>query len=189
VAADSTLQDALARVSGYRDREIALREKARGDFDGETLTGSAAETIAALRDHLKVRVQDALSKPGVQVVLVEDGVGRIGLCGIDPQNLLQVDEGVLLHTRWLRPCAGSALDGEFNTPVVHDRNAGTMRAVIGDPDEVKLTVGGTAVALRGGLVLSAVDDVEIESPGLDLRCSRADVEFNGNALRIRPRPE
>jgi hypothetical protein len=188
VGADSTLQDALAVVSGYRDREIALRENARRDFDSEALTVSAAESIAALRDRLKTRVQSAFERPGVQIVILEDGIGRIGLCGIDPQNLLQVDEGVLFHTRWLRPCAGSALEGEFNTPVVHDRNAGTMRAVIGTGDEVKLTLGGMAVTLRGAQTILAAEDVEIESPGLTLTCARADVEIEGNVLTIRPLP-
>jgi hypothetical protein len=189
VETNATLQDALARLSGYRDRENALRDKALGAFGAEALKASAVELIAALRDSLKSRVDRALSRPGVQVVILADGVGRIGLCGIDPQNLLQVDQGVLLHTRWLRPCAGSALEGEFNTPVVHDRNAGTMRAVIGEPQAVMVTVGGEVVALGGERSMNAARDVEVESPGLTLRCSRADVEIEGLVLRIRPLPD
>jgi hypothetical protein len=188
VEANGTLQDVLAEAGGYRDREIELREKAQREFDSRMLTASAAESIDALRESLKARVQRELARPGVQIIILADGVGRIGLCGIDPQNLLQVDEGVLFHTRWLRPCAGSALEGEFTTPVVHDRNAGTMRAVIGAWNDVKLTVGGMAVTHRS-LNMSGAEQVEVDSPGLTLRCSRADVEIEGNVLRIRLLPD
>jgi hypothetical protein len=185
---NSTLQDALAESSGYRDRELELREKAQREFDTGTLTATVVESIDALRQSLLARVQSELARPGVQIVILADGVGRIGLCGIDPQNLLQVDEGVLFHTRWLRPCAGAALEGEFTTPVVHDRNTGTMRAVIGPWNDVKLTVGGMAVTQRSRNMPGA-EHVELESPGLTLRCSRADVEIEGDVLRIRPLPD
>src|SRR5436190_1559693 len=54
----------------------------------------------------------------------------LGMCGLDPQNLLQVEPGVVLHTRWLQACAGD-FQATFNTPVLQDGNTQTLRAVIG----------------------------------------------------------
>lgn len=187
IETDLTLQDALADASGYRDRESALQLMAYDLFDGMKLDKEARGSVEALRADLRVRVDSALARPGVRVVINAEGLGgSIGMCGIDPQNLLQVDEGILFHTRWLRPCSGSALQGEFNTPVVHDQNAGTLEAVIGHLNEVKLTVDGQTLTLGGEESILGAVDVELESPGLTLRCSRADVEIDGSLLTIRP---
>jgi hypothetical protein len=187
VEADLTLQDMLADVSGYRYRESALQLRAYDEFDGFTLHEEAQESVEALRAELKVRVDSALARPGVRVVISAEGLGGfIGMCGIDPQNLLQVDDGILFHTRWLRPCAGSALQGEFNTPVVQDQNAGTLEAVIGDLGEVRLSVDGQSVTLGGTDSIMGAVEVELESPGLTLRSSRADIEIDGAVLTIRP---
>ncbi len=187
-ARDLTLQETLAELSGYRVREAALQLMAYNQFDGPALMSETAASIDALRRRLKARVDSALSQPGVRVVISAEGIGGyIGLCGIDPQNLLQVDSGILFHTRWLRPCAGSALQGEFNTPVVHDQNAGTLEAVIGPVGEVSLTIGGQPVPLGGQETVADAADVQIESPGLTLRSERADVEIDGQLLTIRPR--
>jgi hypothetical protein len=159
----------------HREREIALRRVAGREFDDAALAIAAAESIDALRARLKARVEQALARPGVRVVIETDAIGGVGLCGIDPQNLLQVDDGVLFDTRWLRPCAGAALLGEFTAPVVHDRNAGTLTTVIGAPEEVKLIIGGAAVALGGASRLAGAVDIVLESPGLTLRSARADI--------------
>ncbi|HSG80910.1 MAG TPA: hypothetical protein VLC48_01565, partial [Gemmatimonadota bacterium] len=155
--------------------------------DGVALRDEAMESVEAMRARLKARVDSALARPGVRVVISAEGLGGyIGLCGIDPQNLLQVDDGVLFHTRWLRPCAGTALQGEFNMPVVQDQNAGTLEAVIGDRDEVRLTIGGQVVRLGGSERIAGAADVEVESPGLTMRAARADIEIDGERLTIRP---
>ncbi len=183
-----TLQETLAELSGYRVREAALQVMAYEQFDWWTLASETEVSIEDLRRRLKTRVDSVLSQPGVRVVISAEHIGGyIGLCGIDPQNLLQVDSGVLFHTRWLRPCAGSALQGEFNTPVVHDQNAGTLEAVIGMLGEVTLTIGGVAVSLGGEDSLSGAADVEIESPGLTLRSALADIEIDRQLLTVRPR--
>jgi hypothetical protein len=106
------------------------------------------------------------------VVAVE---GRfLGLCGIDPQNLLQVEPGILLHTRWLRACAGDALQATFNTPVVQDQNAQVMRAVVGADSSVKVSEA------QGG--------VRVESPLVTLSAPKAEVSRDGRVLTVRIRP-
>ncbi len=181
-----TIQEAVAEYSGYREREATLRREAELEFDAATLAADAGALVDALRSRLRTRVDSALSQPGVRIVILTDQLGGVGLCGIDPQNLLQVDAGVLFHTRWLRPCAGSALQGEFNTPVVHDRNVGSFEAVIGPPREVRLTVAGQLVTLGGTDMISGATEVEIESPGLTLRSTLADVEIDGDVIQLRP---
>jgi hypothetical protein len=106
----------------------------------------------------------------VQLVATVEG-RYLGLCGIDPQNLLQVEPGVLLHTRWLQACAGD-FQATFNTPVVQDRAAQTLRAVVGPDSTVIVTPDG-----EGG--------VRIESPLVSLRASKAEVAREGQVLRIR----
>jgi len=55
-----------------------------------------------------VQRDSILTAPGLEVVIDASAVGGMAMCGIDPQNLLQVGHGVLLHRRWVRPCAGGA---------------------------------------------------------------------------------
>jgi hypothetical protein len=118
-------------------------------------------------------VDSVLAAPGVQLIVTLEG-GYLGLCGIDPQNLLQVEPGVLLHTRWLRACAGDALQATFNTPVVQDRNAQTLRAVVGADSTVTVTTG-------------AQGDLRIESPVVSLRAAKADVARDGRVLTVKIR--
>ncbi len=184
---DLTLQESLARASGYRAYETALRREARRRFDAEAVGAAAEESIEALRSRLATRVDSVLSRPGVRLLIEAKALGFVGLCGIDPQNLLQVDAGVLLHTRWFQPCVGSALQGQFTTPVVHDQNALTLEAVIGAPAEVELTVDGEPVALTDGLSLSGAEAVALDAPGATFRFSLADIEMEDGILTIRPR--
>jgi hypothetical protein len=93
------------------------------------------------------------------------------MCGIDPQNLLQVSPGVLLHTRWVQICSGDALQATFNTPVVQDRNAQTLRAVVGEDSTVKVTNGPDG-------------DVRIESPLVSLRAKKGEVSRDGRVLTV-----
>jgi len=109
----------------------------------------------------------------------------IGLCGFDPQNMLQAGNGIVLHTRWLRICSGAAFDGEFHTPVVQSAGNTTLGAVIGDAGAVRLTVRGSPVALTELTVMAGAEDVRIESPGLTLRIARTDLARDGTVLRIK----
>lgn len=178
-----SLQDGLADAVGYRASERALRRQAESTFVMARLRAAADSGVAGLRAFRRVQVDSVLAAPGVLLSVSMEG-RAIGMCGIDPQNLLQVEPGVLLHTRWVRLCAGPALDATFNTPVVHDRNTQTARAVIGADSTVKLTVGGQPIALEN-VSLSAAADVRIESPLISLHAARADIVREGRRLLVR----
>jgi hypothetical protein len=184
-----TLQDALAFASGARDAETAARRAAERAFGMAALRLQADEGLARLRALRRAQVDSLVGAAGVLLTIVLDSLppGRVGLCMIDPQNLLQADAGVLLHTRAMRACAGSALDASFTTAVVHDRPGGSIRAVIGAADAVRVTSGGKPLALNEGEQTEAVD-VRIETPTLTLRAARADLERRGRELSVRPKP-
>ena len=167
-----TVQDALADASGYRSEESALRRQAESTFAIAKLRGAADSGVGRLRAARRAQVDSVLNAPGVQLVVTVEG-RYLGLCGIDPQNLLQVEPGVLLHTRWLRACAGD-FQATFNTPVVHDRTAQVLRAVVGADSTVKVTTG-------------AQGDVQIESPLVSLRAGKAEVSRDGRVLTVKIR--
>jgi hypothetical protein len=50
---------------------------------------------------------------------------------------------------------------------------------------VRVTVRGAPIALADLGRLAGVEEVRIESPGLTLRVSRADLERDGTPLRLR----
>ena len=165
-----TVQDALADASGYRSQELALRRQAESTFVLAKLRTAADSGVAGLRAFRRAQVDSVLAAPGVQLVVTVEG-RYLGLCGIDPQNLLQVEPGVLLHTRWLQACAGD-FQATFNTPVVQDRAAQTLRAVVGADSTVQVTTG-------------AAGDVRIESPLVSLRAAKADVSRDGRVLTVK----
>ena len=166
-----TVQDALADATGYRAQELGLRRQAESTFVIATLRRSADSGVAGLRAFRRAQVDSVLAAPGVLLVVTVEG-RYLGLCGIDPQNLLQVEPGVLLHTRWLHACAGDAFQATFNTPVVQDRNAQSLRAVVGADSTMTVTVG-------------AQGDVRIESPLVSLRATKADVSRDGRVLTVK----
>jgi len=168
-----TVQEALAEASGYRATERALRRQAESAFVMTRLRTAADSGVAGLRAARKARVDSVLGVPGVQLVVTVQG-RSLGLCGIDPQNLLQVEPGVLLHTRWVQVCAGD-LQATFNTPVVQDRNAQSLRAVIGADSTVQITT-------------SPAGDVKIESPLVSLRAAKADVAREGQVVTVKIGP-
>lgn len=98
--------------------------------------------------------------------------------------MLQVDAGVFLHTRWLRPCIGSALRGEFNTPVVHDQIAGTLVAVLGASGDVDILTGDGALTLEDGRRLTGVEDLRIAAGTATIQSERADLLLRGRVLEI-----
>ena len=169
-----TVQDALADASGYRAQELALRRQAESTFVMARLRTSADSGMAGLRAFRRAQVDTVLAAPGVELVVTVEG-RYLGLCGIDPQNLLQVEPGVLLHSRWVQACAGDVFQATFNTPVVQDRNAQVLRAVVGADSTVKVTVG-------------AQGDLRIESPLVSLRATKADVSRDGRVLTVKIKP-
>jgi len=82
-----------------------------------------------------------------------------------------VEPGILLHTRWVHACAGD-FQATFNTPVVQDRNAQSLRAVVGADSTVTVTAG-------------AQGDVRIEAPLVSLRAAKADVSRDGRVLTVK----
>jgi len=166
-----TVQDALADASGYRSQELALRRQAESTFVLAKLRSAADSGVGRLRAFRRAQVDSVLNAPGVQLVVTVEG-RSLGLCGIDPQNLLQVEPGVLLHTRWLQACAGDVLQATFNTPVVQDRNAQMLRAVVGADSTVHVTT-------------RAQGDVQVESPLVSLRATNAEVSRDGRVLTVK----
>jgi hypothetical protein len=170
VEQDFTLQDALADATGYRAQEQALRRQADSTFKSAQLQTAADSGVARLRAARKAQVDSLLNAPGVELVVSMEG-RSIGMCGIDPQNLLQVESGVLLHTRHMVACAGDLLQATFNTPVVQDRNAQTLRAIVGADSTVKVT--------------SADSTVQVESPVVTLRARKAEVSRDGRVVTVK----
>jgi hypothetical protein len=182
---NATLQDALAEVVGFWERQRAWQAEAYLDHGGPELAALAARSVNEHRELRRAQVEDALAQPGVRLVILGDALGYIGMCGIDPQNLLQVDEGVLLHTRWFVACAGSELHAEFTTPVLQDQANSRLEAVVGSTGEVKVTVGGEPLEFGDGRMEGA-SDVRVEAPGVTLSAPLADIEMEGTVLTIRP---
>ena len=185
VALDLTMEEALAEAAGFRDPERALLARAARAVDTAALGAAARVGVERLRAIRHAQVDSVLARPGVRVVLRADSLpgARLGLCGIDPQNLLQVSPGVLLHTRWVRVCGGGAA-AEFTTAVVQDRAAGTFTAVVGPDDSVTVTAAGAAVAQPG-----TYDAVKVESPSLTFSAPRAMVRRTGSVLEVVPLPK
>lgn len=184
VAENLTLQDLLAEVSEYRRAEHDLRRRAEGAFAMRAIEAAADSGVGKLRAFRRAQVDSLLGAPGVLLVVTLEG-RSLGLCGIDPQNLLQVDQGVLLHTRWVQPCAGDALQATFNTPVVQDRNVVSLRAVVGADSSVRLTVRGQATELRDGSRLENATAVRLESPLFTLQAAKADISREGRVVTVR----
>jgi hypothetical protein len=187
---NETLQDALTRLSGLDALESRLLGLATLESDSVRAAGIARAGIERLRALRAAQVDSALARPGI---LLELSATRLpskdfGSCSFDPQNLFQVTETMQLHGRTWRPCSGAALVAEFNVPAVHDRTAGTIRAVIGTEEEVKITIGGQPVTITDGQTLSAAKDVKVEAPRASVQSATASVSRSGRVLRITPLP-
>ncbi|HMA40852.1 MAG TPA: hypothetical protein VKP10_12280 [Gemmatimonadales bacterium] len=188
VREDRTVQEELAAVTGYGVREARLIAAARARFDWPALAQSTAATIAGLESLRRAQRDSILAAPGIELVIDASAVGGMGTCGIDPQNLLQAGQGALLHRRWVRPCAGKALDAEFTTPVVQDQQAGTVRAVIGDETTLRWTASGTPLALPDGARLGDVRDLRLDAPLVTVQAAHVAVERSGRTVIVRLLP-
>jgi hypothetical protein len=185
-----TLQDALADASGARATERAVLAQVSTEFDAAALGRSAEVAVDRLRDLRERQVDSLLSAPGLRIVLILDSMPgrRVGLCGIDPQNLLQVDAERLLHTRWVRPCSGSALQATFTTPVVQDSRQGVWQAVLSPGDTARIQSAGTPLLVESGGRRVSARNLEIASAGVELRAARAELWRDSRSLFIRILP-
>lgn len=185
VRADRTLQEELTVATGCCDRAAQLIAAARARFHWPALVRSTAATIASLEALRHAQRDSILDAPGIELVIDASAAGGMGVCGIDPQNLLQAGHGVLLHRRWVRPCAGKALESEFTTPVVQDQRAGTVTAVIGDETTLRWTANGAPVSMPDGARLADVRDLRIEAPLATVHAAHAAVERSGRTVTVR----
>lgn len=185
-----TLQEALADASGAREIERALLAQVSTEFDAAALARSAEAAVDRLRDLRQRQVDSLLAAPGLRIVLILDSMpGRsVGLCGIDPQNLLQVDAERLLHTRWVRPCSGSALQATFTTPAVQDSRQGVWQAVLSPSDPLRIQSGGTPLLVESGGRPVRARDLALDSAGLELQAARAELWRDSRSLFIRILP-
>jgi hypothetical protein len=183
-----TLQDALAEASGYRAREASLVADARMRHGGGALAAAAEREVTELRALRAAQADSIRSAPGLLLRITSAELGRgIGLCGIDPQNLLRASETVTLHTRWVRLCAGPALSAEVTARSVHDEAAGTVEVPLGDASAVKVTVDGQPAAPDDGFH-AGPSAVRIDSPAIALTSARARLERHGRVLVLTPLP-
>lgn len=186
LANDLTLAEALAHAAGAPADTDAVAAEAGRRLGIASLRERAARNVASLRASRAARADGVLAAPGIVLRVSAERLGaRINPCGFDPQNLLMVDERRLLHTRWLRACAGG-LEAEFNTPVVED--GGSFTAAAGEEAEVRITIGGGVVRLADGERIGGAAEVRIRSPAVTLTAARADVERAGRMIIIHPLP-
>lgn len=184
-----TLHDALAHAVGYLDAETALREEAARRFGGDALAAGARIAVDRLRAQRRAQVDSLLRNAGLIVEIAAERLPRVGLCGIDPQNVLQVEPGVFLHTRWVQPCAGSAFRAEFNAPVVEERDPPTLRAAVSDTTPPTVSAGGSPLTIVEGQGVDGVRDLVIEHPEFTVRTARADIRMEGRRILVRPYPD
>ena len=182
---NQTLQDALAIATGLEDPQRAAFRSAVARLDTAAATREATAAITRLVSLRKKQMDSVLAAPGLLLELSakEMPARDFNSCGFDPQNLLQVSPMVTMQTRWWRPCAGS-VSGEFNVPSVHDEEAGTVRAVIGPLEDVKLMIGGKPVALADGQTIENASDVKLDAPRANAQAKRARVSMRGRTLAI-----
>jgi hypothetical protein len=186
VEQNQTLQDALAIATGLDDPQRTAFRAAVARLDTTAVRGEAASRVANLVALRSKQVDSVLSASGVLLEISAAALpGKdFNVCGFDPQNHLQVSPTVQMQTRWWRPCAGSSFTSEFNVPSVHDDDAGTVRAVIGPIQDVKLTVAGSTVTLTDGLVIQDGANVHLEAPRANVQAAHARVSFHGRTLQI-----
>ena len=187
---NETLQDALAAATGLDDVQRSNFRLAVARLDSATASREAADRVASLVALRKRQVDSLLSVPGVLLELSASALPAkdFGMCGFDPQNHLQVSPTMQIQKRWWRPCSGAQLTSEFNVPSVHDATTGTIRAVIGRMEDVKVTVDGAAVALTDGQVIESARNLRVEAPRATVQSARARVSLQGRKLQITPLP-
>ena len=187
---NQTLQDALAAVTGLDDVQRSNFRLAVARLDSARAAREAADRVASLVALRKRQVDSLLSVPGVLLELSASALPAkdFGMCGFDPQNHLQVSRTMQIQKRWWRPCSGALLTSEFNVPSVHDETTGTIRAVIGPMQDVKITMDGAPLVLSDGQVIESAKNLRLEAPRASVQSARARVSLQGRKLQITPLP-
>jgi hypothetical protein len=190
VAHDRAVQEAFARAVGYQG------SAALGGAWADTLerllvsTRPVAErAIARLRARRTGLVDSVLHASGLRLVVeAADLPGHhLNYCGFDPQNLLAVGDGRMLHARFVSLCAGDSVAAEFDQPVVEDRSRGSFQTVIADTTALAITaIGAPVVPPDSGAADFA--DFRLEAPGITLRAPHARVTRTGDEMRVALRP-
>jgi hypothetical protein len=186
---DATLQRMLAEASGYRgvetvDRRSAERLRARL----ASLRTDAERAVSTLDARRRAQRDSVLAEPGVTLVIDPSppAAKRLDWCSFDPQNVLMMASGDLLHTRMLQVCA-AGVHVQFDQPVVEDRTTGMLRSVIGPgPPGLSVTAGGVAFSPPANGAAVDVTDLRIEGPRVALTARRAAVARRGAELRVTP---
>jgi hypothetical protein len=190
VARDRTLQDELARVGGYRG--AAMLGSAWPDslhLLQQATRPEAERAVASLRARRLAQADSVMRQPGARLVIEASGVpgGRFFYCGFDPQNLLQVGDGRMLHARFVVLCGGDSVSVSFEQPATEDRRTGEYQTVIADTASLVITAGGAPLAVpdTGAVEVTAL---QVEAPRFTLRAPHARIGRRGGALSIAPRP-
>lgn len=190
VAEDRTLQDELARVVGYRGAASLGTAWPDSLNHLQQATGPEAErAVASLRAQRSAQADSVMRQTGTRIVVEATGVpgGRFFYCGFDPQNLLQVGDGRMLHARFVVLCGGDSVSVSFEQPATEDRHTGEYQTVIADTASLVITAGGAPLAMPDTGAVE-VTGLRVEAPRFTLRAPHATVARRGGALRIAPRP-
>ncbi|HYW32278.1 MAG TPA: hypothetical protein VE869_12275 [Gemmatimonas sp.] len=190
LARNWTLQTALAHASGLDAPLRATMDTLRRASTFAAATSRTDARLRALRELRQIQADSVLRGPGLLLVLAADSLPSrdFNSCSFDPQNLLQVTPRIRIHTRWWRPCGGAGLNAEFNVPSVHDADAGTIRARIGDTDSVRISIGDAPRTLSRGETVLGAERIVVITPRVSMRVNRADIMRRGDTLLVRPRP-
>jgi hypothetical protein len=174
-----TLQDLLAESAGA-PTSPALIAAAMRDHPVAALEAAARTRVSALQSRVRARADSLMHLPGVHFTL-DGSVASFGSCGFDPQNMLQLGAGALLHTRWLRVCQ-HGINLEFNTAVV--QSGQQIDAVAGPAAEISITAAGAA--LPAEFPATEYSDIKITSHGVTGTVAHARVARTAQGITITP---
>jgi hypothetical protein len=177
---DVTLSDLLGEAISYRASEMADIAQAKQMHSGAAVAREAVTRVASLRRRVNARADSLLAVPG-ELVTIDRSRLQLNSCGFDPQNMLQLGDGAILHTRWLHMCGADA-DLVFNAAIVQE--ASRLRSVIGDAAAVRITAEGAELTV--GDSPREVKSLKLESPGLTAGFGRAIIQRTGSVLTITP---
>jgi hypothetical protein len=182
-----SLDEALAVASGFDDPARALRARAHTAFGGASLNAAATRDVAVLEARRRAQAESVMSRPGLTLVIKTDSLHHdFNLCGLDPQNLLQVAPGLQLHTRWVHLCSGQALDADLYVPTVHNDSTGGVRTVLSPADSVAVLAEGAPVPLSTLTRPTTVHMLSIRAPHAKVASSAAVVTMRGDTLVVTP---
>ena len=190
VSRDRTIQDELALVVGYSGAAMLGPAWVDSLHQLQQATRAEAErAVEGLRARRLAQVDSVMQHPGVRIVVEATGVpgGRFFYCGFDPQNLLQVGDGRMLHARFVVLCGGDSVSVSFEQPATEDRRTGEYETVLADAASLVITAGGAPLAVPDTGVVEATA-LRVESSRFTLRAPHATVAHRNGALRIAPRP-